>query len=120
MAVIVVADDEFLLAQMLADLLEDEGHSVLTAQDGRRALDLLRTSDAKLLITDFMMPRMNGLELAQEIRADEVLSDLPILLVSGAQSKIARQHTDLFNEVLDKPYSHRRVVELVAEMIGRR
>ena len=106
MALIVVADDEYLLATMLADILEDEGHEVVTASHGQIALEKIRARKPALVITDFMMPVMTGLELAQAIRADQDLADLPIILVSGAQGSIGRQHGDLFAVVLDKPYKN--------------
>ena len=118
MALIVVADDEFLLAEMLADLLEDAGHEVLTASQGEAALRLVRERRPELVITDFMMPLMTGLELAEAIRDDPAVSDIPILLVSGAQGMIARERADLFVDVLDKPYDNRVLIDLVARLLA--
>src|SRR3546814_3792414 len=95
MALIVVADDEFLLAEMLADLLEDAGHEVLTASQGEAALRLVRERRPELVITDFMMPLMTGLELAEAIRDDPAVSAIPILLVSGAQGRSEEHTSDL-------------------------
>src|SRR3546814_5884425 len=119
MAVIVGADDEVLVAGMLADLREDAGHEVLTASQGEAALRLVRERRPELVITDFMMPLMTGLELAEAIRDDPAVSDIPILLVSGAQGMIARERSDLFVDVLDKPYDNRVLIDLVARQIGR-
>ena len=105
MAVIVVAEDEFLLADMLTSYLEDEGHDVSSAPNGVGALELVRELRPALIITDFMMPLMTGLELAQAVRSDDDLTDTPIILVSGAQGSIGRAHPDAFNVVMDKPYN---------------
>jgi CheY-like chemotaxis protein len=113
MALIVVADDEFLLATILADFLEDEGHEVVIASHGLEALELIRTRKPALLITDFMMPVMTGLELATALRGDRNLADLPILLVSGAEASIGRQRDDLFTQVFDKPYRNQDMLEAV-------
>lgn len=118
MALIVVADDEYLLATMLADILEDEGHEVVTASHGLSALEKIRARRPALVITDFMMPVMTGLELAQAIRADHDLAGLPIILVSGAQGSIGRQHTDLFIEVLDKPYRNEALLAAVERILA--
>ena len=118
MALIVVADDEHLLAFMLADILEDEGHEVATAAHGQDALEQIRTRRPALLITDFMMPVMTGLELAQAIRADQEIADLPIILVSGAQGAIGRQHGELFTVVLDKPYRNEVLLEAVNRILA--
>ncbi|MDQ0395726.1 response regulator [Labrys monachus] len=104
MALILVADDEFLLADMLANFLRDEGHEVVTAAHGVIALQMIRERRPALVITDFMMPLMTGLELAQAVKADAALDGLPVILVSGAQGSTGREHGELFAEVFDKPY----------------
>jgi CheY-like chemotaxis protein len=119
MALILVADDEILLAEMLADLLEDAGHEVLTAPHGRAALEIMQTRRPDLVITDFMMPLMTGLELAEAIRTDGDTRELPVILVTGAQGLLARQSPDLFNLVVDKPYDPRLLLEQVEHLLHR-
>lgn len=119
MALIVVADDEYLLASMLADILEDEGHEVVTASHGKAALEVIRERRPALLITDFMMPLMTGLELAQAIRADQDIAAIPIILVSGAQAAIAREHSELFTEILDKPYRNTALIDIVERIVSK-
>src|SRR3546814_13630111 len=120
MALIVVADDELLLAEMLADLLEDAGHEVLTASQGEAALRLVRERRPELVITDFMMPLMTGLELAEAIRDAPAVSDIPILRVSGAQGMIARERSHLFVDVVDQPSDNRVLIALVARLLAGR
>lgn len=104
MALIVIAEDEYFLAMVLQDALEAEGYETVLAPNGHAALELIRQRRPDLVITDFMMPRMTGLELAHVLQEDAEFSALPILLVTGAQGDIARAHPDLFNVILDKPY----------------
>jgi CheY-like chemotaxis protein len=118
MALIVVADDEMLLTEMLTAVLEDVGYEVVVASHGREALELIRQRRPDLLITDFMMPVMTGLELAESIRGDEALADLPIVLVTGAQGAVARRHSDLFTHVLDKPYNLHTLLEITARIVA--
>ena len=118
MALIVVADDEYLLAMMLADILEDEGHEVMIAHHGLNALERIRERRPALVITDFMMPVMTGLELAQAVRSDQEIKDIPIILVSGAQGGIAREFPELFEAVLDKPYRNQDILDLVNRVVG--
>jgi|SRR5690606_7221432 len=117
MALIVVADDEFLLTEMLAAYLEDAGYEVLTASNGRVAFKLVKERRPDLLITDFMMPSMTGLDLANAIRADNNIADLPILLVTGAQGTVARRHADLFQHILDKPYNIHQLLAIITELV---
>jgi CheY-like chemotaxis protein len=118
MALILVVDDEVLLSEILAELLVDDGHEVVTAPHGRRALHMIRERKPALVISDFMMPLMTGLELAQAIRADPDIADLPVIMISGAQGDVARRHRDLFNAVLDKPYKSDELLKLVNGLIS--
>lgn len=115
MAHILVVDDEFLLAMMLTDILEDEGYEVETVSNGEAALAAVRAKRPAVVVTDFMMPMMTGLEFAEAVRADEILADLPIILVSGAQGSVARERPELFQAVFDKPYRNDVIVAAVAK-----
>lgn len=119
MAIIVIAEDEFLLADMLASLLEDAGHEVRSAPHGAGALKLILSHKPDLIITDFMMPLMTGLELAKAVRADNSISQIPILLVSGAQGDIGRAHPEMFNAVLDKPYNPDNLLRVVTRLLEK-
>lgn len=118
MTKILVVDDEFLVSDMLAFLLEDEGYEVERAYHGKMALDLLDKNGFELVITDFMMPLMTGLELAQALKAQERYSDVPIILVSGAQGSIARAHRELFAAVFDKPFRNDALLQKIEDLLG--
>jgi CheY-like chemotaxis protein len=118
MTTILVVDDEFLITDILVDALEEEGFRVLTAANGRKALEILDREVPALVLTDFMMPRMNGLELAQTIKANPAWVRIPIILLSGAQGAIARAHPELFAAVYDKPFRVETIVATVRETLG--
>jgi DNA-binding response OmpR family regulator len=119
MTTILVVDDEFLIADVLAFALEDEGYMVVRASNGRKGLDVFQRDRPTLVITDFMMPVMNGLELAQAIRERADGNSPPIILMSGAQAEIARQNGELFAAVFDKPFRVSEIVQAVVDLIGR-
>jgi CheY-like chemotaxis protein len=79
-SLLIVDDDEQILAA-LGKLLTEEGHQVSTASDPRTALDLLRASPVDLLIADYRMPEMTGLELIQDAR--RLQPDLTAILITG-------------------------------------
>ncbi|WP_165665045.1 response regulator [Metapseudomonas otitidis] len=118
MTTILVVDDEYLIADILAYALEDEGYMVVKAGNGRKGLDVLDRERPSLVITDFMMPVMDGLEFARAIRERPQYAGLPVILMSGAQGNIGRQHGDLFVAVFDKPFDIHAVLAKVAELIG--
>ena len=117
MPLIVIAEDEFLIADVLVMMLEDAGYEVASTPHGKAALALVREKSPSLVITDFMMPLMTGLELAQAMRSDTDLARIPIILVSGAQGSIGRAYPDMFDAVLDKPYNEKKLLKTVARLV---
>ena len=104
MTTIVVVDDESLITDFLSFYLKAEGYTVHAARDGRSGLDVIGSVVPDIVITDFMMPVMSGLELAEALKRDVRLSHIPIVLTTAAQGAIAKAHPELFAAVLDKPY----------------
>jgi CheY-like chemotaxis protein len=81
---ILIVEDEIATRRLLAKFVREAGHAVLQATDGRSAWEFLREhSDIDLLITDIVIPDMNGFKLIEEIRNDAALEKLPIIVVSG-------------------------------------
>jgi len=113
-----VVDDEAMLGELMALSLEEHGYNVLLAHDGQVALEMMRNSETDIVVTDFMMPRMNGLELARAIRSQQRYSDLPIILVSGIDGSIGREHPELFDAVLDRPHPPEALIEKVESVLA--
>ena len=118
MTTILVVDDEYLLADILGYALEDEGFMVVKASNGQKGLDVLDRERPDLIITDFMMPVMDGLEFATAVRALPSTCHLPIILMSGAQAHIGMQRPDLFNAVLAKPFKIDVIVGEVRKLLA--
>ncbi len=102
---ILIVDDDPNLLVVLADQLRADGYDVATARDGDEALRRLQTAWPDLLIIDMMMPRMDGLSLAREIKAK---ADLPIIVLSAIDAGDSK--ADLLEEVAEdyitKPYHY--------------
>ena len=111
---ILVVDDEHLLSFSLRMLLEVAGYDVGVAENGELALKAIRLRRPDLVITDFAMPVMTGLELAKAIRADRELDHLPLILVTGEHAGIGCGRPDLFQAVFEKPYIGEHLLEAVA------
>jgi two-component system response regulator ResD len=102
---ILIVDDDPNLLVLLADQLTEDGYETMTARDGDEALKRLRASWPDLLIIDMMMPRMDGLTLAREIKGH---ADLPIIVLSAIDAGDSK--ADLLEEVAEdyvtKPYHY--------------
>lgn len=118
MITILVVDDEYLIADILSYALEDVGFMVETASNGQKALDFLKEKRVELVITDYMMPQLNGEELARRIREELQLQSLPLILMSGAQAHEGRDKPDLFVAVFDKPFDIEQLIAKVKELVG--
>lgn len=84
MSTILLVDDEQEMLDLFTEVLELMNHRVLGARDGREALHLAREISPDLVVTDWNMPRMTGLELCHELHEDSQLRDIPIILHSSA------------------------------------
>jgi class 3 adenylate cyclase len=80
---ILVVDDNAANREMLGRRLEREGHRVQLAAGGREALEQLRARRVDLVLLDVMMPELNGYEVLQQLKADENLRDVPVLMISA-------------------------------------
>nr|WKF60856.1 Sensor kinase CckA [Paraburkholderia busanensis] len=116
-AIILVVDDDPLIATSTSFLLEDLGHQVLEAASGAAALDVLRNGQrVDLLLTDYSMPRMTGLELA--VAARELHPDLPVILATGYAE--LPEGAGISIPQLRKPYQQQQLVaEIRKALTGR-
>jgi CheY-like chemotaxis protein len=89
MALILVVDDEPPIIQFLADLLEEEGHRVATADHGGAALDLVEREPPDLVISDLMMPVMDGSRMFRQLRENPTTAHIPVIMISAAGERQA-------------------------------
>jgi signal transduction histidine kinase len=114
-ATLLFVDDDFLISLSTTALLEDLGHTVVTASSGGEALDVLRTSKPiDMMITDYAMPGMTGLQLAEQARS--LRPGMPILLATGYADLPARANFDLPR--LNKPYQQTELAEQIDALLG--
>ena len=115
---ILLVDDDPNLLVLLADQLRADGFEIQTARDGEEALRRLRSGWPDLLIVDMMMPRMDGLTLAREVKAQ---ADLPIIVLSAIET--ADSKADLLDEVAEdyvtKPYHYPELRARVIRVLRR-
>jgi CheY-like chemotaxis protein len=85
MARILIVDDEEMDRILVAEVLRDAGHETLFAPDGRQALKLWRNSSIDLVVTDIVMPELDGLALLEALMAED--PDAPVIAISGVTAK---------------------------------
>jgi len=112
---VLVVDDSITVRRVTQRLLQREGYRVSLAADGLQALERLQQERPAVVLSDIEMPRMDGFDLARNIRADAGLAELPIIMIT---SRIAEKHRDYartlgVNHYLGKPYSEEELLRLV-------
>lgn len=117
MKTILVVDDEFAIALLLSTVLEDEGYRVFTAANGRQALQRLAENRPDLVISDLMMPLMDGASMARAIRDDPASAGIPIVMMSGLPEAAVRERFDGYQGYLRKPFVDTRLIRLVREIL---
>jgi two-component system alkaline phosphatase synthesis response regulator PhoP len=118
--VLIVEDDKDIV-ELVRYNLEKEGYQVSVAQDGLTALSALKKSAPDFLILDLMLPKLPGLEVCREIRKDEALNRLPILMLT-ARGEEADRVVGLemgADDYVTKPFSPRELVARVKALLRR-
>jgi CheY-like chemotaxis protein len=113
---ILVVDDEFDLLTTWRLVLQLEGYTVVTASNGVMALNLARADPPDLIVTDWMMPKMDGVALCRALAADDTLVRIPVVLSSAAERTPPVEHPLV--EFHRKPLSIDDFVAIVARLIG--
>src|SRR3970282_508742 len=87
---ILVVDDQRANVEMIAGVLQARGYEVLTAMDGERALEEVRTGNPDIIVSDILMPGMKGYELCRRLRAEPATALLPVILVTSLEPQSER------------------------------
>jgi PAS domain S-box-containing protein len=121
-ATVLVVNDDQLQLDLLRDLLEPEGYRIFVARDGRSALDLTRTLQVQIVISDVVMPEMDGLELCRRLKKNPHTSTIPVLLASGIRKEEAALLEGFeagADDYLEIPFRHEQLLVKVARLIER-
>jgi two-component system, OmpR family, alkaline phosphatase synthesis response regulator PhoP len=116
---ILVIDDEAHIVQVLLLKLRNAGYEVFTASDGEEGLDQALKVTPDLIITDFQMPYMTGLELAQALQRHEGLKQTPVLMLTARGYALSSEDWASVNirNVLSKPFSPRAILEHIRAIL---
>jgi CheY-like chemotaxis protein len=112
-ATILLADDDPRLLDALAALPALEGHSVVRAADGEEALRCARREHPAVILSDYMMPRMDGGQLLEALARDPDLAAIPVVLITALPSPPT---TSTIAGYVRKPFSPAQVIELVGRL----
>jgi chemosensory pili system protein ChpA (sensor histidine kinase/response regulator) len=119
-ATVMVVDDSLTVRKISGRLLARHGYHVLTAKDGVDALEQLGEIIPDVMLLDIEMPRMDGFDLARNIRADDRLKHIPIIMITSRSADKHRQHAAEIgvNHYMGKPYDEEELLGRIRECTG--
>ncbi len=120
---ILVIDDSRVIRMRVRDMLPQGNFEVIEAQDGVEGMDAIRSQRPNLIMLDFLLPRMSGWEVFQEIQANPDLQNIPLVLMSGRKEEVTEKITEPFEyfEFIQKPFEQKELIEAIkASMVKAR
>jgi len=123
---LLLIDDDEDIRLAFGQILESDGHEVRDAADAEAALEILASEQFDLVITDLLLPGMDGAELCRMMRADSRLADLPIVLLTcvrttmGIEITAEDSHWAPFTRIVDKQYAVTVIIDTVRELLKQR
>ena len=118
---ILIVDDEAHILHVLSLKLRNAGYEVITAPDGEEGFELATTELPNLVITDYQMPYMTGLELCHALADQKSTANIPVLILTARGHALEDQELKIRNvkAILSKPFSPRAVLQLVEQFTGK-
>jgi two-component system alkaline phosphatase synthesis response regulator PhoP len=116
---VLVVDDEIHIVHVVAIKLRNNGYEVITAENGLEAFDLACKEKPDVIVTDFQMPMMTGLELIEKLRQCEQTKDIPVILLTArnfAVTQAQREHLRIHN-CLSKPFSPKELLGHIEDIL---
>lgn len=119
MALVLVVDDDPTIQQLVKVNLELDGHEVVTAGDGRDAIEQIREARPDIVVCDVMMPEIDGVEVCRTIKADAALNGTPVILLTARAQERDRVRGEEAgaDAYVTKPFDPLALSDLIAELL---
>ncbi|NJP12469.1 MAG: response regulator [Leptolyngbyaceae cyanobacterium RU_5_1] len=118
---ILVIDDSKVIRDMVRDMLPKGNFDVLEAKDGVQGLNLIRQEHPNLIMLDFLLPKMSGWEVFQQIQAQQDLCTIPLVLMSGRKEEVTEKLHEPFEhfEFVQKPFDQKKLIEAIKSAMAK-
>ena len=119
---VLVVDDEIHIVHVVAIKLRNNGFQVITAANGAEALERVCEEKPDIIVTDFQMPVMTGLELVEKLRDDEQTRDIPVIMLTARGFAVADERKEdlQISQFLRKPFSPKELLRSIEDILHQK
>ena len=119
---VLVVDDEIHIVHVVAIKLRNNGYEVMTAANGAEAFELVCSDKPDIVVTDFQMPVMTGLELVKKIRHNQQTKDIPVILLTARNFAVEDKEKEelQISDCLSKPFSPKELLRSIQDILYQR
>ena len=119
---VLVVDDEIHIVHVVAIKLRNNGFKVISAENGAEAFELACREKPDIVVTDFQMPVMTGLQLVQKLRATEQTKDIPVIMLTARGFAVEDEQKEnlQISEFLSKPFSPKELLRSIEDILYQR
>ena len=128
---ILIADDDIDVVTFVSTVLEKSGYKVISAKDGEEALEKIKANRPDLVILDILMPKQSGIKLYRELKTDQSLKDIPVVILSGISKRTFLRSQEALTEFggepvpepevyIEKPVEAEDLAQTVSEVLSRK
>jgi CheY-like chemotaxis protein len=119
---VLVVDDEIHIIHVVAIKLRNNGYEVISAENGEEAFVLAYKEKPDIIVTDFQMPGMTGLELVRELRQNETTKDIPVIMLTARGFAVEDKEKEELeiSELLSKPFSPKELLRSIEDVLYQR
>jgi two-component system alkaline phosphatase synthesis response regulator PhoP len=116
---VLVVDDEIHIVHVVAIKLRNNGYEVISAHNGADAFELACKHQPDIIVTDFQMPVMTGMELVEKLRENEGTKEIPIIMLTARSFSISKEQQEQFqiSDCLSKPFSPRELLSNIEDIL---
>lgn len=119
---VLVVDDEIHIVHVVAIKLRNNGYEVISANNGSEAFELACKNIPDIIVTDYQMPVMTGMELVEKLRENEQTKDIPIIMLTARSFAISKEQQEALkiSDCLSKPFSPRELLGNIEDILYQR
>lgn len=116
---VLIVDDEIHIVHVVAIKLRNNGYEVISADNGVEAFELACSEKPDIIVTDYQMPIMTGMELVEKLRQHEETKDTPIIMLTARSFAISKEQQEQLqiSGCLSKPFSPRELLENIEDIL---